>query len=106
MPVSTHKKLKSLESTLMCRLRSKLGIISPSSVLNKIALFWRYGATAGIQRAKLRAIHRLPYSPILHIRSDYENLSRTPFEVWANDYDYGMSGHCGFIDQFESEEVK
>lgn len=106
MPVSTHKKLKSLDSTLMCRLKFKLGIIKPSSVWRKFGLEFMHGSTTGIQRAKLRAIHRLPYSPILHIRSDYENLSRTPFEVWENDYDYGMRGHCGFIDQFESEEVK
>lgn len=89
----------------MNRVKAKLGIIRPSSVWSKLGLEFMHGATTGIQRAKLKAIHRLPYSPIIHIRSDYEKLSRTPFEVWENDYDYGMSGHCGFIDELAKEEV-
>lgn len=80
--------------------------MSPSAEFARAGrLFARY-FPVGIQRAQLEAIHRLPHSPILHVRSHYEKLSATPFEVWANDYDYGMSGHCGFIDELEKEEVK
>lgn len=89
MSVSINRKLKKCLFPLEWKIKQKLGIISPTAVIRHTMLQWCWGTTIGIQKGKLDSIHRLPFSPIIHIRSDYAELSRTPFEVWCDVYDYG-----------------